>query len=54
MNDKIKSPWIGDEEVKRIITKIEPLIILALSMVIGFVMLSIYLPIFDIMKMIRQ
>lgn len=42
-----------DEEVKRMITKIEPLIVLALSMVIGFVMLAIYLPIFDIMKMIR-
>ncbi len=42
-----------DEEVKRMITKIEPLIVLALSVVIGFVMMAIYLPIFDIMKMIR-
>ncbi|RKY08601.1 MAG: hypothetical protein DRP66_04205 [Planctomycetota bacterium] len=42
-----------DEEVKRMITKIEPMIVLALSMVIGFVMLAVYLPIFDIMKMIR-
>lgn len=42
-----------DEEVKRMITTIEPLIVLVLSMVIGFVMLAIYLPIFDIMKMIR-
>jgi transposase-like protein len=42
-----------DEEVKRMITKIEPMIVLALSVVIGFVMLAIYLPIFDIMKMIH-
>lgn len=42
-----------DEEIKRMIAKIEPLIVLVLSILIGFVMLAIYLPMFDIMKMIR-
>ena len=43
-----------DDEIKRLITRIEPLVIVILSLIVGFVMIAIYLPIFDIMKVIHK
>ena len=42
-----------DDGIKKLITTIEPLVIIILSMIVGFVMIAIYLPIFDIMKMVH-
>lgn len=43
-----------DSEIKKLITRIEPLVIVILSLIVGFVMIAIYLPIFDIMKVIHK
>jgi type IV pilus assembly protein PilC len=43
-----------DDGIKRLITKIEPLLMVVLSMVVGFILLAIYLPIFDVMKVIHK
>lgn len=43
-----------DAAIKSLITKIEPALVLLLTVVVGFIAMAIYLPIFDLMKMIRQ
>lgn len=42
-----------DDGMKRLVTKIEPMLIVVLSLIIGFILLAIYLPIFDLMKALR-
>jgi type IV pilus assembly protein PilC len=43
-----------DDVIKKLVIKIEPALVLLLTMVIGFIAMAIYLPIFDLMKMLRQ
>jgi type IV pilus assembly protein PilC len=43
-----------DAGIKGLITKIEPLLVAVLSFVVGFILLAIYLPIFDLMKLIHK
>ncbi len=43
-----------DDGIKRLVIKIEPMLMVVMSMVIGFILLAIYLPIFDVVKMIRK
>jgi type IV pilus assembly protein PilC len=43
-----------DDGVKKLITKIEPLLVVILSLVVGFILLAIYLPIFDLSKVLRK
>ena len=43
-----------DDGIKRLVTKIEPMLVVLLSLVIGFILLAIYLPIFDVMKVLRK
>ncbi len=43
-----------DDEIKKLVIKIEPMLMVVMSMVIGFILLAIYLPIFDVVKMIRK
>jgi len=43
-----------DDGVKKIITKIEPLLVVIMSLVIGFILLAIYLPIFDLSKVLHK
>ncbi len=43
-----------DDEIRKLITKIEPLLMVVLSLVVGFVLLAIYLPIFDLVKMVHK
>jgi type IV pilus assembly protein PilC len=43
-----------DAGIKSLVTKIEPLMVATLSLVVGFVLLAIYLPIFDLMKLLHK
>ena len=43
-----------DDAIQKIVTKIEPLLVGTLSLVIGFILMAIYLPIFDLMKAIKR
>ena len=43
-----------DQDVKRLVSMIEPILVTVLSAMIGFILLAIYLPIFDLMKGLRQ
>lgn len=43
-----------DDGIKRLVTKIEPMMVAILSLIVGFILLAIYLPIFDLMKVIRK
>jgi type II secretory pathway component PulF len=39
-----------DDGVKSLVAKIEPMLIVVLSTIVGFILLAIYLPMFDLMK----
>jgi type IV pilus assembly protein PilC len=43
-----------DDGIKKLITKIEPLLIVLLSLIVGFILLAIYLPIFDLSRALRS
>ncbi len=43
-----------DDGIKRLVIKIEPMLMVIMSMVIGFILLAIYLPIFDVVKMVHK
>ena len=43
-----------DDGIHRLVTKIEPLLVVILSLIVGFILLAIYLPIFDLMKVLRK
>ncbi|MCX5632237.1 MAG: type II secretion system F family protein [Phycisphaerae bacterium] len=43
-----------DDGIKRLVTKVEPLLVVVLSLVVGFILLAIYLPIFDLMKVLHK
>ena len=43
-----------DAGIKKLVTKIEPLLVAILSFVVGFILLAIYLPIFDLMKLLHK
>ena len=43
-----------DDGIRRLVIKIEPLIMVVMSMVIGFILLAIYLPIFDVVRTMKQ
>jgi len=43
-----------DDGVKKLVTKIEPMLVVILSMVVGFILLAIYLPIFDLTKVLHK
>jgi type IV pilus assembly protein PilC len=40
-----------DDQVKRLITKIEPITTVAVAGVVGLIMMAIYLPMFDVVKL---
>jgi type IV pilus assembly protein PilC len=43
-----------DDGIKRLVIKIEPMLMVVMSLVVGFILLAIYLPIFDVVKMIHK
>lgn len=43
-----------NDGIQKLITKIEPAAILILSFIVGFILLAIYLPIFDLMKVLHR
>ena len=43
-----------DDGIKRLLIKIEPILMVVISMVIGFILLAIYLPMFDIVNVIHK
>ena len=43
-----------DDGIKRLIIKIEPMLMVVMSLIIGFILLAIYLPIFDVVKTIHK
>lgn len=43
-----------DDGIRRLVLKIEPMLMVVLALVIGFILLAIYLPIFDVVKMIHE
>lgn len=43
-----------DDGIRRLVIKIEPMIMVVMSMVIGFILLAIYLPIFDVVRTMKQ
>ncbi len=43
-----------NDSVKQLVSMIEPILVVVLSFVIGFILLAIYLPIFDLMKGIKR
>ena len=43
-----------DDGIKRLVVKIEPMLMVVMSLIIGFILLAIYLPIFDVVKMIHK
>jgi type IV pilus assembly protein PilC len=43
-----------DDGIKRLVIKIEPMLMVIMSIVIGFILLAIYLPIFDVAKAIHK
>lgn len=42
-----------DDGIKRLINKIEPVLTVVLSLIVGFILIAIYLPIFDLARAIR-
>ncbi len=43
-----------DDGIRRLVIKIEPMLMVVMSLIIGFILLAIYLPIFDVVKMIHK
>jgi type IV pilus assembly protein PilC len=43
-----------DDGIKRLVIKIEPMLMVVMSLVVGFILLAIYLPIFDVVKMVHK
>lgn len=43
-----------DDRIKGLVAKIEPMLVIFMSLIVGFILLAIYLPIFDLMKVIHQ
>jgi len=43
-----------DDGIKKLVIKIEPMLMVVMSMVIGFILMAIYLPIFDVVKMVHK
>ena len=43
-----------DSDIKKLITIIEPALIMLLTLIVGFIAMAIYLPIFDLMRLMRQ
>ncbi len=43
-----------DDGIKSLVTKIEPMLVVFLSLIVGFILLAIYLPIFDLMKVLHK
>ena len=43
-----------DAGMKKLVAKIEPILVVILTLIIGFILLAIYLPIFDLMKLIHK
>ncbi|MFC1762527.1 type II secretion system F family protein [Planctomycetota bacterium] len=43
-----------DDSVKHLVSMIEPILVVVLSCVIGFILLAIYLPIFDLMQSMQR
>jgi type IV pilus assembly protein PilC len=43
-----------DDGIKKLVTKIEPMLVVLLSVVVGFILLAVYLPIFDLTKVLHK
>jgi len=43
-----------DDGIRKLVIKIEPMLMVVMSLVIGFILLAIYLPIFDVIKVIHK
>jgi len=43
-----------DDGIRKLVIKIEPMLMVVMSLIIGFILLAIYLPIFDVVKMIHK
>lgn len=43
-----------DDAMKKLLTKIEPVLMMFMSAVIGFILMAIYLPIFDMVKVLNE
>jgi type IV pilus assembly protein PilC len=43
-----------DDGIKRLVIKIEPMLMVVMSLIVGFILLAIYLPIFDVVKMVHK
>ncbi len=43
-----------DDGIKRLVTKIEPVLVIFLSSIVGFILLAVYLPIFDLMRVLHK
>lgn len=43
-----------DDEIKKLITKVEPALVMVMTSIVGFIAMAIYLPIFDLMKLMRH
>ncbi len=43
-----------DDGIRKLVIKIEPMLMVVMSLVIGFILLAIYLPIFDVVKVIHK
>ena len=43
-----------DDGIRRLVIKIEPMLMVVMSLVIGFILLAIYLPIFDVVKIMHK
>jgi type IV pilus assembly protein PilC len=43
-----------DDEIKKLVLVIEPMLMVVMSMVVGFILLAIYLPIFDVIKLVNK
>lgn len=43
-----------ESDIKKLITKVEPALVMILTMIVGFIAMAIYLPIFDLMRLMRH
>ncbi len=43
-----------DDAIKKLLVKVEPLLMVFMSICVGFILMAIYLPIFDLVKMLRK
>lgn len=43
-----------DNDIKSLITKVEPALVMLLTLIVGFIAMAIYLPIFDMMRLMRH